>query len=232
MLEAMFGAAAIQHAPSGSYPRHLQRAFEQGLAADGARSNRFLHRRNLCQPDAECHERIRSSFANRDGHFLQFSHTMEADHLQRLANQKEPIAAPSYIANHSANSVGIDLRLGALAVPAPINKTGWWKDGAAPGDKSGTVLIAGHVDSSRGGPGAFFRLRNAARNQVIEVKTATGATKRYRVRSSRTYIKEQLPPGLFTNRGRPRLVVVTCGGPFIQSEGFYRDNVVVVATPV
>ena len=32
-----------------------------------ARSDRFLHRRNLGQPDAECHERIRSGFANRDG---------------------------------------------------------------------------------------------------------------------------------------------------------------------
>ena len=31
-----------------------------------ARSNRFLHRRDLGEPDAKCHERIRSRFANRD----------------------------------------------------------------------------------------------------------------------------------------------------------------------
>jgi len=31
--------------------------------------------------------------------------------------------------------------------------------------------------------------------------------------------------------GRPRLVLATCGGPFIQSAGHYRDNVVLTAVP-
>jgi S-adenosylmethionine-diacylglycerol 3-amino-3-carboxypropyl transferase len=43
LLEAMFGGAAIQHAPPGSYPRHFQRVMEAGLARSDAQCNRFLH---------------------------------------------------------------------------------------------------------------------------------------------------------------------------------------------
>lgn len=43
LLETMFGPAAIQHAPAGSYPRYFQALFERGLAAQGAADNPFLH---------------------------------------------------------------------------------------------------------------------------------------------------------------------------------------------
>ena len=35
---------------------------------------------------------------------------------------------------------------------------------------------------------------------------------------SRYYAKRDLPVGVYSLRGRPRLVLVTCGGPFIASE--------------
>src|SRR6185312_4760573 len=43
LLHAMFGPAAVQHAPKGSYPRYFQAAFEHGLMAPGAAENYFLH---------------------------------------------------------------------------------------------------------------------------------------------------------------------------------------------
>jgi S-adenosylmethionine-diacylglycerol 3-amino-3-carboxypropyl transferase len=43
LLRTMFGTAAVQNAPPGSYPRYFQAAFERGLRAPGARANRFLH---------------------------------------------------------------------------------------------------------------------------------------------------------------------------------------------
>jgi len=43
LLLAMFGPAAVQHAPPGSYPRYFQRVFERGLARADARDNYFLH---------------------------------------------------------------------------------------------------------------------------------------------------------------------------------------------
>ena len=53
-------------------------------------------------------------------------------------------------------AVGIDVRAGALAAPANIGRLGWWLDGADLGSATGSVLIAGHVDSASAGPGAFF----------------------------------------------------------------------------
>lgn len=42
LLDAMFGPAATRHAEKGSYPRYFQRAFERGLAQDGASRNPYL----------------------------------------------------------------------------------------------------------------------------------------------------------------------------------------------
>ncbi len=130
------------------------------------------------------------------------------------------------------SAVGIDIPHGVLAVPPSIHRTGWWKDGAAPGARSGSILIAGHVDSANAGVGAFFRLKDARAGTRVTVATAAGRTFTYRVVSVRDYAKRDLPASVYSLRGRPRLVLVTCGGPFIASEGHYRDNVVLVAVPV
>ena len=51
----------------------------------------------------------------------------------------------------------------------------------------------------------------------------------YRVTSVQRMPKSQLPTNIYSRAGGHRLVLVTCGGPFVQSEGAYRDNVVVTA---
>jgi len=53
----------------------------------------------------------------------------------------------------------------------------------------------------------------------------------YRVTSVRFYLKSNLPTNIYSTTGAPRLVLVTCGGPFIESAGHYRDNVVLTAVP-
>jgi len=126
---------------------------------------------------------------------------------------------------------GIDVRNGVLGIPADIHRTGWWRDGAAPGDGNGAVLVAGHVDSAAGGVGAFFSLRNAAAGASVEVVAASGRTFAYRVESVRTYPKSALPPSVFDATGRPRLVLVTCGGTFDPAAGHYPDDVVLTAVP-
>jgi hypothetical protein len=126
----------------------------------------------------------------------------------------------------------IDIAKGVLGVPPQIGRTGWWQDGAAPGEKAGAILIAGHVDSATAGPGAFFRLRDARAGQRVRVRTASGRTFTYRVVSVRFYLKSRLPAEIYSPAGRPRLVLATCGGPFIEAAGHYRDNVVVTAVPV
>jgi hypothetical protein len=64
------------------------------------------------------------------------------------------------------------------------------------------------------------------------VATANGRTHAYRVVSMRRMAKENLPTDIYSVRGRPRLVLVTCGGRFDQAAGHYVDNVVVTAVPL
>jgi hypothetical protein len=65
----------------------------------------------------------------------------------------------------------------------------------------------------------------------VQVTTSNGQTRTYRVVSVQVMLKSKLPTSIFSRRGRPRLVLVTCGGPFDPSIGRYRDNVVVTAVP-
>ncbi|WP_354699889.1 hypothetical protein DSM112329_00147 [Paraconexibacter sp. AEG42_29] len=129
-------------------------------------------------------------------------------------------------------AVDIDMATGALDVPKNIQRVGWWRDGAAPGSTAGTVLLAGHVDSARDGGGAFYALKGARPGDVVKVTSDDGRTRSYRVTSRKSVRKNALPASIFTRKGPKRLVLVTCGGPFLQDVGHYRDNVIVTARPV
>jgi hypothetical protein len=129
------------------------------------------------------------------------------------------------------SAAAIDVAHGVLDAPASIARAGWWRDGATPGASSGAVLITGHVDSAKGGMGAFFRLRRVHAGDRVELRTTAGRTVAYEVRSVRTYVKGAVPTSIFSRRGAARLVLVTCGGPFDRESGHYRDNVVVTAVP-
>jgi hypothetical protein len=127
---------------------------------------------------------------------------------------------------------GIDLADGALGLPASIGRAGWWRDGAAPGSPTGAILIAGHVDSARAGAGAFFKLHRARAGELVRLASADGSTRAYRVASVRSYHKTALPTSIYSLRGPPRLVLVTCGGRFDPVGRHYEDNVVLTAVPV
>ena len=131
----------------------------------------------------------------------------------------------------AVSAIGIDLESGALGIPENIKRVGWWRDGAAPGDAQGTVLLAGHVDSAKAGAGALYALKSARRGDTITVD-ANGRTRRYRVTATRRVAKDKLPTSIYTRTGGPKLVVVTCGGPFDSRSGHYRDNIIVTAVPV
>jgi hypothetical protein len=46
------------------------------------------------------------------------------------------------------------------------------------------------------------------------------------------YDKTKIPLAkYFATDGAPRLTLITCGGPFNEATGHYRDNVVVTAVP-
>ncbi|MGY1828738.1 class F sortase [Blastococcus sp. SYSU DS0541] len=121
---------------------------------------------------------------------------------------------------------------GQMELPEDVTRVGWYRFGPEPG-VAGNSVIAGHVDDREQGPGALFLLRTAEPGEEITVTDAAGETTRWRVVSREVIEKDVLPlDEIFRRDGPPRLVVLTCGGPFLPEFRSYRDNVVVVAEPV
>lgn len=121
---------------------------------------------------------------------------------------------------------------GILQVPDDPAQVGWWSASAPAGSSRGSVVIDGHVDSAASGPGALFRLDGLRVDDRIVLSTAAGAVHTYTVTGRRVYHKAGgLPADIFDRSGAPRLVLISCGGPFDAPAGSYLDNIVVFAAP-
>lgn len=121
---------------------------------------------------------------------------------------------------------------GQMELPEDVDRVGWYRFGPVPGD-DGSAVLAGHVDDREQGLGALAPLRTTEVGDVVVVTGATGAETRWQVVSRELITKQVLPlDSIFNREGPPRLVLITCGGPFIPELRSYRDNVVVVAEPL
>ena len=128
--------------------------------------------------------------------------------------------------------VGVVAETGEMKVPGDASTVGWYRPGGAPGDRSGSAVLAGHVDTWDEGPGAFFHLQRLQPDDEVLVETSDGAVHRYVVAARERHRKEELPVrAVFDPQGPPRLVLLTCGGAFDTDAREYTDNVVVVALP-
>ncbi len=126
----------------------------------------------------------------------------------------------------------VDTRDGQLEIPDNPATVGWWTGSALPGSSSGTVVLAGHVDSAATGPGALFQLTTLRRGDTITLTLRDHQQLTYTVNARRIYPKATgLPAAPFTPTGPPQLVVITCGGPFDKTTRTYRDNIVIFAVP-
>jgi sortase (surface protein transpeptidase) len=140
------------------------------------------------------------------------------------------LRAPSVELNAPVDATGVR-RDGLMQIPDDGRRAGWYRFGAAPGQGTGSVVLAGHVDTDQG-LGAMAALRRVERGARIEVELGDGSVETYQVTGRRTISKNVLPTDRIFDRGGPeRLTLLTCGGPWRSSEQSYRDNVVVVATP-
>jgi LPXTG-site transpeptidase (sortase) family protein len=121
---------------------------------------------------------------------------------------------------------------GQMAVPERVDEVGWYRFGPAPGAAAGSAVLAGHVDDRVQGEGAFADLADLQPGDEVGVDGPAG-TVTYRVREVRAFGKEALPVAdLFREDGPPRLVLITCDGPFDRTARRYRDNLVVLADPI
>lgn len=116
-----------------------------------------------------------------------------------------------------------------LVPPRDPARLGWWADGAKPGAKEGSALIAGHTVHTGGG--ALDDLEDLRKGDAVVVRTDRG-TVRYTVERVRTYSKGRIADDatrLFSQDAPGRLVLITCED---WDGARYLSNVVVTATPV
>lgn len=120
---------------------------------------------------------------------------------------------------------------GELVLPRDINRAGWWDGSSRLGDPFGATVVAAHVDSFQQGLGVFSELLSARTGDRVVV-TSRNHRQEYTVVSARLVSKQSLSStsALYSSRGEPRLVLITCGGPYDPDHG-YRDNMVVLAEP-
>lgn len=114
-----------------------------------------------------------------------------------------------------------------LIPPNDYTTVGWWAQGAEPGSRTGTAIIAGHTVHTGGG--ALDNLEQMQVGDRVVLSRAAG-TLSYTVSSVRTYHKGYLASNaakVFTQAGPGRLAVITCED---WNGTTYLSNVVVIAS--
>jgi hypothetical protein len=120
---------------------------------------------------------------------------------------------------------------GALDIPEDVDEVGWWTGGAGVTSRSGTIVLAGHVDSARQGLGAFASLRHVPVGAQVRI-SARGGSRSFVVTGRRSYAKSTgLPASLYAQDVGLRLVLITCTGLFDPVKRSYEDNLVLYAAP-
>jgi hypothetical protein len=121
---------------------------------------------------------------------------------------------------------------GSLPVPAGLRQAVWWGTGLTA--SAGATVFAGHINWA-GSTGPFAELWNDGVGNVVTISDSSGKQWRFRVTQVLTLSKTSLPqqaPALFAPTGPHRIVLATCGGEWLASAHEYKDNRVLVATPI
>ena len=132
---------------------------------------------------------------------------------------------PALKLDATVSAAGVDPATGDFAVPPSIDHVGWYKFGPGATATTGSIVVAGHVDSAA--QGAAMRSSPAGVSMIYLDRRAFTVVARER------YAKTNIPlEKYFARDGAVRLTLITCGGRFDSKTGHYQDNVVVTATPV
>lgn len=157
---------------------------------------------------------------------------------EAVAPAREPVVEPAVLRGaHLPGDVGlVPVGVsdgGAMEIPRSGGQVGWYRFGAAPGDRAGSAVLAGHVDTFGEGPGALAATTSLEVGDSLQVQRADGSLVDYAVTARVLTGKDDLPTeDLFTRTGAPRLVLITCGGGWREDVRSYDSNVVVTAQPL
>lgn len=121
---------------------------------------------------------------------------------------------------------------GELGIPEG-RKVGIAQQAAAVSAATGTVVVAGHVVDA-GARGALYELFRTEPGWRWYVTDSAGNRAGFVVVARTEVHKSNLPPGLISNKGPRRGVLVTCAGPIstINGRRVHRDNLLVYSIPM
>ncbi|HEY9294429.1 MAG TPA: class F sortase [Microlunatus sp.] len=154
----------------------------------------------------------------------------------QTAEQSTPPQRPARL---RIPSIGLDLAVqpvgvasdGSMAMPTTTLRAAWYRFGPAPGDRNGTAVIAGHIDTRRQGLGPFARLVMVPAGARITVLDTVGHRTSYVVTGRQRTAKASADfAQLFRRDGAPRLRLITCAPPYRSDIG-YRDLLILTAVP-
>ena len=131
------------------------------------------------------------------------------------------LSIPAIGVNAGIIPVGVT-RTGHLAIGSSVRDVYRWRSGVQPGQQ-GSAVLAGHTWSK--GPGVFDNLGRLRPGNLVVV-----GVNRFKVTRVRkvTGMSRQAVAELFSDRGKPRLVLITCGDRN-NLTGVYRTRIIVNA---
>lgn len=120
----------------------------------------------------------------------------------------------------------------AMDVPKGWMNVGWYRNGFLPGEL-GNSVIAGHLDSSTGGPAVFWDLNKLVPGDEIVVTFENGSQRRFSVEADKVYDHDAEGPiidSIFGKSLTADLNLVTCDGAWDHGAATYTKRLVVFAT--
>ncbi|RPF41123.1 sortase family protein [Streptomyces sp. Ag109_G2-6] len=130
---------------------------------------------------------------------------------------------------HRMLALKTDPATGELNVPDPDTEAdtpGWWTQGATPGEKGVSVLVA-HFDTKHG-PALMKDVAKIGLGDLVEVPREDGSTARFKIREIEDVNKKDFPTQkVYADTARPELRLLTCGGDI--ENGHRTNNVILYA---
>ncbi|HEY3469685.1 MAG TPA: class F sortase [Amycolatopsis sp.] len=145
--------------------------------------------------------------------------------------KSEPVSIdiPKIDARSSLVPLGLnpDNTIQVPPVTTPL-QAGWYTYAPTPGEV-GPAIVLGHVDGNHQ-KGIFFRLKELAPGDRVEIARKDGTTASFEVTKVHQVPKETFEnEGVYDDTAGPELRLITCGGVFDRTAHNYVDNIVVYA---
>jgi sortase A len=115
-----------------------------------------------------------------------------------------------------------------MALPNSLTESGWYKDGAMPGNP-GKAVIAAHTGYPHK-PSQFRRLEQLQVKDTFTVTDTSGTTATFEIIHTATYRPTEAPlDSIFGDSPTPRLALITCAGEWQPETQSYSHRLVLFA---